>query len=220
MNLRRATFAVLLLATIGVPRAEAQAARIAAPTVPANVQVPAGHRVFLKGHAVGTQDYVCAPSASSPSGVAYALFTPVATLSGDDARQLTTHFFSASPSEANTNPAVLATGAVRATWRHSRDTSAVWGKVRPADPAVPGDLGDASTDPAFVAPGAIAWLKVTATATAYGPGGGDTLAKTTFIQRVNTAGGLAPSTGCSAPADLGHQAFVPYAADYFFYTDQ
>ena len=41
---------------------------------------------------------------------------------------------------------------------------------------------------------------------------------TTFIQRVNTSGGLAPPTGCTAPADIGHQAFVPYTADYVFYA--
>jgi len=91
------------------------------------------------------------------------------------------------------------------------------GRVRPADPTVPGDIGDASTDPNFVAKGAVAWLKVTATATQAGPTGGETLTKTTFIQRLNTSGGLAPTTGCSTTGDLGHQAFVPYKADYFFY---
>ena len=61
----------------------------------------------IVGHAIGTQNYVCVPSASSSSGVAYALFTPEATLFSDDLRQLTTHFFSPSPSEINTNPAAL-----------------------------------------------------------------------------------------------------------------
>jgi Protein of unknown function (DUF3455) len=49
-----------------------------------------------------------------------------------------------------------------------------------------------------------------------GPTGGDTLTKTTFVQRLNTTGGLAPSTGCSSLTDVGNQAFVPYTADYFF----
>ena len=40
---------------------------------------------------------------------------------------------------------------------------------------------------------------------------------TTFVQRLNTTGGLAPSTGCSSLTDAGNKAFVPYAADYFFY---
>jgi hypothetical protein len=41
------------------------------------------------------------------------------------------------------------------------------------------------------------------------------LTATTFIQRLNTSGGLAPSMGCTSTADLGNQAFVPYSADYF-----
>jgi len=195
----------------------ARAEPIHVGNVPANIRVPAGNHAFLEGHGVGTQNYVCAPSASSPTGVAYALFTPEATLFNDDSKQLITHFFSPSPSETNTNPAVIAAGAIRVTWQH-RDASIVWGRVRPADPTVPGDIGDSSTDPAFVADGAVAWLKVTATATQAGPTGGDTLKKTTFIQRLNTSGGLAPKTGCSTPTDVGHQAFVPYKADYFFYT--
>jgi hypothetical protein len=36
---------------------------------------------------------------------------------------------------------------------------------------------------------------------------------------VNTAGGLAPSTGCNSPADIGHIAIVPNEADYVFYTN-
>jgi hypothetical protein len=226
MNFSRATVAAMLLATIGVSGADAQTVKtgpaesIHVGDVPDNIKVPAGNHPFLVGHGVGTQNYVCALSASSPSGVAYTLFTPQATLFSDDLKQLTSHFFSPSPKELNTNPAVIAPGAIRVTWRHSRDSSTVWGKVRPADPTVPGDLGDSSTDLKFVALGAVAWLKVTATATEVGPTGGDTLTKTTFIQRLNTSGGLAPSTGCAAASDVGHQAFVPYQADYFFYTNQ
>ena len=52
-----------------------------------------------------------------------------------------------------------------------------------------------------------------------GPTGGDTLTATTFIQRVNTFGGVAPSDGCSGLTDVGKKAFVPYEADYFFYKD-
>jgi Protein of unknown function (DUF3455) len=205
--------------TVSLPQ-PAHAGQVTAPDVPTNIAVPEGNHAFLVGHAVGTQNYVCVPSAASTSGVAYALFTPEATLFSDDLKQVTTHFFSPNPSEANTNPAVVADGTIRATWQHSRDTSSVWGKVRPADPGVPGDLGDSSTDPAFVKPGAVAWVKVTVTGTEDGPTGGDTLSKTTFVQRLNTVGGVAPSTGCASPSNLGNQAFVPYTADYFFYTNQ
>ncbi len=198
----------------------AHAVQVRPPPVPANIQVPDGNHAFLVGHAVGTQNYVCVTSAASTTGVAYALFTPEATLFNDDDDQLTTHFFSPNPFEVNTSAKLVAVGPIRATWQHSRDTSSIWGKVRPADPNVPGDIGDSSTDPKFVAKNAIAWLKVTATGTAEGPTGGDILAKTTFVQRLNTQGGLAPATGCGSMLDVGNQAFIPYTADYFFYTDQ
>ncbi|MGH9225329.1 MAG: DUF3455 domain-containing protein [Acidimicrobiales bacterium] len=63
-------------------------------------------------------------------------------------------------------------------------------------------------------PGAVPWLLLKATPSG-GPEGG-TFADTTFIQRVNTAGGIAPATGCDA-AHVGAQAPVYYTADYFFY---
>jgi len=39
----------------------------------------------------------------------------------------------------------------------------------------------------------------------------------TYIQRVNTTGGLAPTTGADA-AHLGVQESVPYTAEYYFYA--
>jgi uncharacterized protein DUF3455 len=199
-----AATALAALFAVGLPQ-RAYADEIKPPPVPANIKVPAGNEAFLVGHAVGTQNYVCLPSGNS---VAFVLFTPEATLFSGDGDQLTTHFFSPNPVETNTNPAVVADGIIRATWQHSRDTSIVWGQVKP---------GNASSDAAFVAPNAMAWLLVTTTGTQEGPNGGDTLAKTTFVQRLNTSGGVAPSTGCASPADLGRLAFVPYTADYFFY---
>jgi Protein of unknown function (DUF3455) len=37
------------------------------------------------------------------------------------------------------------------------------------------------------------------------------------VQRINTGGGVAPSTGCSGAGDVGKQARVPYVADYVFF---
>jgi hypothetical protein len=62
--------------------------------------------------------------------------------------------------------------------------------------------------------GAIPWLLLQATSTS-GPAGG-TFTQTTYIQRINTTGGVAPSTGCDA-AHVGATAAVPYTADYYFY---
>jgi hypothetical protein len=38
----------------------------------------------------------------------------------------------------------------------------------------------------------------------------------TFIHRVNTAGGKAPSSGCDMGSE-GKESPVPYTADYYFY---
>ena len=61
-----------------------------------------------------------------------------------------------------------------------------------------------------VDPNAIPWLRLDAKS----PEGPGIFANTTFIQRVNTAGGKAPSTD---GAFVGQVARVPYTADYFFY---
>lgn len=204
LNARAGMLAVASTVSLSQP---AHADPVTPPPVPADIEVPAGNEAFLVGHAVGTQNYICLPSAS---GVAYVLFTPEATLSNDHDKQIITHFFSPNPFETNANPAVAAAGTIRAAWQHSRDTSTVWGQVKP---------GDASSDPAFVAPGAIPWLLVTVVGAQDGPAGGHKLTATSFIQRLNTAGGVAPSTGCTSPTDVGNQAFVPYTADYFFYKD-
>ncbi len=192
----------------------ARAHQVTPPPVPANIKAPAGNTAFLVGHGVGTQNYVCVPSASSASGVAYALFTPEATLFTADDKQLTSHFFSPNPSEDNTNPGVVSEeGAIRATWRHSRDTSTIWAKVN----LNPDGSNGSSSDPAFVEQGAVAWLLLKVVGAEIGPTGGDTLTPATFVQRLNTSGGLAPSSGCNSLANLGNQAFMPYEADYFFY---
>ena len=62
---------------------------------------------------------------------------------------------------------------------------------------------------------AIPWLKLEATKTTAGRGG-NLLAPTTFIQRINTVGGLAPTEPCNAGRS-GTVKEVPYGADYFFY---
>ena len=183
----------------------AYADTITPPSVPDNIKVPAGNKAFMVGHAVGTQNYVCVPSGSS---FRFVLFTPEATLFDGDGEQLTTHYFSPNPEEPNTDPRVVSAYVIRAAWQDSRDASTVWGMVQP---------GHSSTDAAFVEPGAIPWLLVTKVGDRDGSTGGDRLSATTFIQRVNTHGGLAPSTGCASLADVGKTAFVPYTTDYYFY---
>jgi hypothetical protein len=66
-------------------------------------------------------------------------------------------------------------------------------------------------------PGAIPWLILRVVGAQDGPDGGHKLTPTAFIQRINTAGGIAPSAGCAVSTDVGKRALVPYTADYFFY---
>lgn len=172
------------------------------PPLPDKLTVKAPNQLFLVGHAIGTQNYVCLPSGS---GFAFSLFTPEATLFKDLGleHQVVTHFFSRNPFE-NGAP-------IRATWQDSRDTSLFWGN---AD-----GVATFATDPNLVAPDAIAWLRLPRAGVQDGPDGGNNLSKATFVQRLNTVGGLAPSTGCALPTDVGNRAFIPYTADYFFYFD-
>jgi hypothetical protein len=91
--LTAACVAVLgLMVTTGVGAAHAD--DITPPRVPKLLEVEDGNEVFLVGQGVGTQNYVCAPSATSVTGFAFSLFTPQATLLDGAGEQLITHFFS------------------------------------------------------------------------------------------------------------------------------
>lgn len=184
----------ILVSALGIAVPVAAAAQTALTAVPPTLEVPAGHQAFLVLHAEGTQNYVCA---ATPGGFAWTFFGPQATLFDTSGQQQLTHFPSPNPDED---------GATRATWQHAFDTSAVW-----AAPIA------SSTDPAFVTPGAIPWLLLRVVGTRPGPTGGQTMVGTTYVQRVDTAGGIAPVTGCRSTPDAGTRALVPYSTDYVFY---
>lgn len=179
--------------TVALPQ-PAHADDVTPPPVPSNLQVPAGNKAFLDRHAMGTQDYICLPSGP---GFSWTFFGPQASLFNDDEEQVVTHYLSPNPDEGDTP---------RATWQHSRDTSTVWAAAIAS-----------SSYPAFVEPDAIPWLLLQVAGAQDGPTGGDKLSETTVIQRLNTSGGITPSTGCTLSTDVGKKALVPYTADYFFY---
>ncbi|MEO8679910.1 MAG: DUF3455 domain-containing protein [Vicinamibacterales bacterium] len=199
-NLARAFAAGVIVLTLGLSSAMAQPGARSGnpvPPVPADLEVGAGYSLFFKAHAIGTQDYVCLPSAS---GVAWKQIAPQATLYESFrgfSQQVATHFLS---------PNVDESGLLRPTWQHSFDSSRVWARV--VQP---------STDANYVEAGAIPWLLLAVVGDAAGPMGGDFLTRAKKIQRLNTSGGVAPATGCTQSTDLGALALVPYTADYFFY---
>ncbi len=95
---------------------------------------------------------------------------------------------------------VIITHFAGPTWQ-ARDGSTVVGKVE----------ASVSVDAT-----AIPWLRLAATP-ADGTRHGGRLAPTSFIQRINTVGGLAPGKDlCNAKA-VGRVVEVPYAADYVFW---
>ena len=61
--------------------------------------------------------------------------------------------------------------------------------------------------------GAIPCLLLQSVGNQQGPTGGKLLADVTFVQRLNTKGGSAPTTACT----VGQTQLQGYSADYFFY---
>jgi len=191
----RKTVIAAAAAVVALNAGTQAAERIVPPDVPTGLEVQGGFKPFMRAHAVGTQNYICAPAATE-SGVDWLFIGPQATVFGADMEQVLTHYQSNNPDQA---------GAIQATWQHSRDSSAVWAKRK-----------DGSLDPNYVAPGAIEWLLLEVTGRQAGPTAGDKMVGTVFIQRVNTAGGVKPATGCTA-ATVNTRKLVPYEADYYFY---
>jgi Protein of unknown function (DUF3455) len=184
-----ALFPVALAAAFTVsqpPPAHAEDAK--PPPVPPNIQVPNGLQVPAGNKAFREGDAIGTQDyICLPSG--WTFFGPQATLFNERDKQIITHFLSPNPFE---------NGTPRVTWQDSQDTSKVWG---------------ATVASVVVDPGAIPWLLVQVVGAQDGPTGGDELSETTYIQRLNTVGGVAPTTACT----VGMMALVPYSAEYFFY---
>ena len=119
------------------------------------------------------------------NGTSWGSAVPEATLFDNDGNIVALHFGVFAANGAFVGPA----------WQ-SNSGSEVVGKLPPA--AVVMDTN------------AIPWLRLAQLSTE-GPG---PFADTTFIQRVNTTGGKAPSANGTF---VGQVARVPYTADYFFY---
>ena len=132
--------------------------------------------------------------------MAWKLFGPQATLFLPEnvaAAEIATHFLSPNPEEQ---------GTPRATWQHAHDGSAVWARaIQP------------STDPNYVAPGAIPWLKLEKVGTARArPADRCWRKRRSSIASTRRAASRRPRVARTA-TQLGAIALVPYSTDYFFY---
>ncbi|HET9376808.1 MAG TPA: DUF3455 domain-containing protein, partial [Chthoniobacterales bacterium] len=188
--------AALVLACAFGTVTNAAAQKIASPTTPALITPPAGNSAFLLGHAlVGTQGYVCLPKGTGASWTVKGarpeatLFT---TVFGKDF-QIITHFLSpdTNPNEAAPNPLPFG----NATWQSSFDSSKVWAQVPLSNSTTPPSPASipAGSDPSCPNTGSIACLLLESIGSQQGPTGGKVLTKTTFVQRLNTKGGSAPT---------------------------
>ncbi len=155
--------------------------------------LPDGGVVILHAVANGTQDYACtgtfidAGADGGDAGESFAWAFVAPEAQLDDCNAtLIGHHFA---SEA---------GAAAPQWQTLDGTYVIGHKVAAYTP----DGGS----------GSIPWLLSAATSTS----GSGTLSRTTYVQRLDTAGGNPPSTGCDQGA-LGMTQKVPYSADYYFY---
>jgi hypothetical protein len=206
--------ALLVLGCACVTVNNAQAQYLTPSNTPAIITPPAGNSAFAIGHATGTQGYICLPTAVGASTASWTVkgARPEATLFqgvlGFDF-QFITHFLSPNenPNDAATKP--LPFGS--ATWQSSLDSSRVWAQVLNSN-SIP-----AGSDKSCPNAGSIACLLLQSVGSEQGPTGGNFLSRTTFIQRLNTNGGSAPTEGCFTSSDVGNQKLVPYTADYVFF---
>ena len=181
------------------------AAQLAPPSTPDTITVPVGNSLYLVGHARGSQGYTCLPTATG--GAAWnPTARPEATLFTDllgQQFQIITHFQSFNE---NPKPGIIPPLSGNVTWQSSLDSSRVWMvKVNGIDPS--SEIENCSHT------GSIQCVLLQSVGNKKGPTGGNLLANTSFIQRLNTNGGTVPTTSCT----VGQTQLVGYSADYFFY---
>ena len=187
----------------------ASAQTVTVPPTPTQITPQAGNTAFLVGHAFGSQGYTCLPdkNTGAPSWTVNNA-RPEATLFTNlfgQPLEIITHFAS-----INEKPkqGIVPPLSGNATWQSSFDSSRVWAVTVPGGVVVAGtDLESCPNN------GSIPCLLLQSVGNDKGPAGGRLLFNTTFVQRLNTNGGAAPTTSCT----VGQTQLVPYTADYFFY---
>jgi len=165
-----------------------------APIVPPEIDVPDGVSLLGGYHGSGYQVYTCIPLTAVMSDVVVSgtwVSTSVAVLYDDDCSPAISHSYTA-------------TLPLRPTWTSLDDGSSVVA-TRETAAAAPAD-GSSS--------GAVTWVRFRAVANSLA----GLLANVTYIQRVDTVGGVGPAGACDPASDAGTVLTVPYSATYYFYT--
>jgi hypothetical protein len=173
------------------------AAWTGAPTVDPSIAIPGdAGGVILHAAATGTQDYVCT-----------GMMVDAGDDGGDGGDGGTTYAWVFSGPEADLKDC----NATKIGTHFASDG----GATRPEWMELGGDYVIGKRHAGFTPDGgapAIPWLLLDTVST----GGTGTLTRTTEVQRINTTGGLAPSTTCDSTT-VGTTQKVPYTADYYFY---
>ena len=165
----------------------ANAAPAPPPNVPPALVVPAGNQLFLVGHVIKGAGV----QIYKCNGTSWVFQAPRATLTGDNGQLVATHF----PGPG---------GATDPNWQ-ATDGSKVAGSVLARDPLkLPTD--------------ATSIQQLLLKGTPIGASGDEgRLSATTYIQRLNTGGGVAPPAADCSAATADTTKVVVYPADYYFY---
>ena len=202
---------VLVAAAILAPAiailGDAAAQDVIPVVTPKAITPPPGNVAFLFAHANGTQGYTCLPTGEGMNAWTVNPARPEATLFTDvlgQPEQIVTHFLSPDLSPNQNAPKELPPGG-NATWQSSSDSSRVWATA----------IGhiEAGSDASCSNTGSLPCLLLQSIGNLPGPSGGGLLDKVTYIQRLNTKGGSAPKSACSA----GQSELVGSSADYYFF---
>jgi len=147
-------------------------------TLPASIQVPAGHRVAMETVGVGEITYECRAKGDAPGGHAWMFVGPQADLNSRSGVKLGAYF------------------GPPATWK-ANDGSHITGKQLAVAPGEKGSIP----------------MQLVQANPAVGQGA---MTGITYVQRVQTKGGVAPVVSCDS-GQLGRKEIVKYQADYIFW---
>jgi hypothetical protein len=180
------------------------------PMPPAAIAVPAGQTLIGGYYAEGQQIYTCVANPTSDAGASDAASgdggssdaapaaggtwanTAEAIVYGDTCTKAADHGYTATPGSP--------------FWK-ATDGSQVTAARQAASPAPVPDGGDGGAV-------AIAWVLLKSTANT----GTGVFSNVTYVQRLNTTGGVGPSGACE-PGDANPVRKVDYTAVYYFYKE-